>query len=286
MARMVLGTRLRRLREAQYVSRLEAAEAIRATDAHVRAVERGFTSCRLRDVADMLTIYGVHDVSERALLLDLAEQADAPGWWVAYADVVPDWFETYLGIEQVASVIRVFEPHVVPDLLQTPAYARALVSSGHAGAGAPPAGAERRVELRMRRQEILHAPSPPHLWVVIDEAVLHRPVGGPDTLQAQLRHLVDLCRLPHVTVQLLPFRAAAQVVAGGPVALLRLAERGLPDIVCLEQLCSALYPEDHEETQFYRQLVDRLVTLARPASDTPTVLLRLLHEGFPATSRI
>lgn len=285
VARMVLGARLRELREEQYVSRQEAAEAIRTTDTYIGALERGRTGCRLRDVADLLTIYSVDDESERAVLLELAEHTNVAGWWAAYADVLPDWSETYLGFEQVASVLRTFEPHAVPGLLQIPAYARALIAAGRPGPGTSPAEIERGVELRLRRQEVLYGPRPPHLWAVIDEAVLLRPVGGPETMCAQLRHLIDMCRLPHVTLQILPFHAAAQIAPGGPVTLLRPAQHGLPDIVYLEQLRSAHYCEDPKDTEFYRQLIDRLVTLAEPATETPAVLQRLLCEGFPDTGR-
>lgn len=277
---MVLGTRLRELREGQYVSRQEAAEAIRTTDAHLADLELGRTGCRLRDIADLLTIYSVTDESERAVLLALAERANVPGWWSDYHDVVPPWLETYLGLEQVATVIRTYEPQFVPGLLQTPEYTRALAALDHPGAGQPPARTERRVELRRQRQEILHRPSPPHLWAVVDEAALRRPVGGTATMRAQIRHLVGMCHLPHVTLQVLPLRAGGQVAAGGAVSLLRLAERGLPDVVYLEQLRSAHYPENRGEVEFYRHLIDRLVTLAEPVTQTPDVLLDLLRDEF------
>lgn len=278
VARMVLGARLRELREDQYISRQEAAEAIRTTDTRLAELELGRSGCRLRDVADLLTICSADD-AERAVLLSLAEQANVPGWWEAYGDIVPPWLETYLGLEQAASVIRTYEPQFVPGLLQTPEYARALFALGHPGTSR--SQHERRIELRARRQEIIHRPRPPHLWAVIDEAALRRPVGGPETMRAQIRHLVGLSHLPHVTLHVLPLRAGGLVAGGGAVSLLRLAESGLPDVVYLEQLRSARYPEDREEVEFYRHLIDRLVTLAEPATETPTVLLGLLRDGFP-----
>lgn len=284
VARMVLGARMRNLRESQYVSRQEAAEAIRSTHAHIGDLELGRTGCLLRDISDLLTIYSVDDPSERAVLLELAGQASSTGWWQAYHDVVPHWLETYLGLEQVASVIRTYETQYVPGLLQTPDYARAVIELGAARTGISTAELRRRVELRTRRQAILHGRCPPHVWAVIDEAALRRPVGGPDTMRAQLRHLIEMCHMPHVTLQILPLRAGGLVAGGGPVTLVRLAERGLPDVVYLEQLRSAHYPEDADDVEYYRHLIDRLVTAAEPAMETPTVLGGLLYEHVPEES--
>ncbi|MCF6522412.1 helix-turn-helix transcriptional regulator [Streptomyces sp. JJ36] len=278
--RMILGARLRALRESQYITRQEAAEAIRTTHAHIVRLELGRAGCRLRDVSDLLTIYSVSDEAERAVLMTLAEQANRSGWWDAYLDVVPEWLHTYLGLEQAADVIRSYEAQFVPGLLQTPGYARAVVELGHAGA--PEAQVRRRVELRMRRQQILHDPRPPYLWAVIDEAALRRPIGGTAVMRAQLEHLIAMSSLPHVTVQVLPFHAAATVATGGPVTLVRLPDHGLPDVVYLEQLISAHYPEDPEDIEFHRHVVDRLVTAAEPAARTPALLRRIMREGLEA----
>lgn len=278
--RMVLGTRLRRLREAQYISLEEAAAAVRATPEGIAGLELGRTGCRLRDVGDLLTIYSVREESERTTLLTLARQANVPGWWQEYDDVVPAWLRTYLGVEQVASVIRSYEVQFVPGLMQTPEYARAVVSLGDGGA--PEAELRRRVALRMRRQRILYGPRPPHLWAVIDEAALRRPVGGAATMRGQLRHLIELCDLPHVTIQVLPFQTGAELAAGGPVTLLRLPERELPDVVYLEQLLSASYPDHPDDIEFCRHVIDRLVTQAKPATATQPMLRRMLERDAHA----
>lgn len=273
--RLVLGERLRRLREAQYISRQEAGEAIKTSDATIAQLERGQRGFRERDVHDLLTIYGVAEESEAETMLALAAQTNVLGWWHAYNDVVPDWFQTYLGLEQAASVIRGYEVQFVPGLLQTPEYARAVISLGH-----PRAGEEqlaRRVELRMLRQRILHGQNPPHLWAVIDEAALRRPVGGPETMSGQLEHLVAACELPHVTVHIMPFEAGGHA-AGGPVTLLRMPERELPDVIYLEQLIGATYPAESHEVETYRHVIDRMVTDAVPACRTRSVLLGMLEE--------
>lgn len=273
--RMVLGSHLRRLRESRGLSRERAGEAIRASQSKISRLELGRTGFKPRDIVDLCALYGVTDEAERATLLDLARQANLPGWWHEYADVTPSWFEPYLGLEQAASVIRTYEVQFVPGLLQTPDYARAVIGLGH---GASTAEVERRLELRMRRQEILRRPHPPRLWTVIDEAALRRPIGGRAVMVAQLRHLIDMCEPAHVTIQLMPFQSAGHAAAGGPVTLLRMPEHHLPDVVYLEQLTSALYPDRREDLDHYRDILNRLATQAEPPDATPRLLRDILRD--------
>jgi transcriptional regulator with XRE-family HTH domain len=179
VARMLVGAQLRRLREACGVTAKDAGNTIRGSASKISRMECGRTSFKLRDVADLLSVYGVADDDERATLLALAEEANAPGWWHAFGDVVPRWFEDYLRLEQAASVIRSFEAQFIPGLLQTEEYARGVIRLGCDAA--PSDEIDRRVSLRMRRQQLLRRPAPPHVWAVIDEAVLHRPIGGAAT---------------------------------------------------------------------------------------------------------
>ncbi|UNT00094.1 helix-turn-helix domain-containing protein [Streptomyces tubbatahanensis] len=274
--RKVLGIRLRRLRESQYISRREAAEAIRVTNRKIEDLEHGRTGCALRDVADLLTIYGVTDESERAVLTALAQQANAPGWWQAFQGVVPSWLHTYIGLEQAAGVIRTYEVQFVPGLLQTREYARAVIELAHEEE--PESAVQRRVDLRMRRQQILFGPRSPRVWAVIDEAALRRPVGGAAVMRAQLRHLSAMSEQPHVTVQIMPFSAGGHAAAGGPVTLLRLPESELPDVVYLEQLDSASYLEDETDIEAYRRVTDRLVTRSLPPAETRGLLRRIAAE--------
>jgi transcriptional regulator with XRE-family HTH domain len=270
--RMILGAHLRRLRESRGIGRDEAGQAIRASQSKISRLELGRTGFKLRDLADLCTLYGVTDEAERATLTDLARQANSPGWWHEYADVVPAWFEPYLGLEQAAGVIRTFEVQFVPGLLQTPDYARAVIGLGHEHAP----DFDRRVALRMRRQEILRRPRPPHLWAVIDEAALRRLVGGRAVMLAQLKHLIAMCELPNVSIQLMPLGTAGHAAAGGPVTLLRMQEHELPDVVYLEQLTSALYPDRREDLDHYRDILNRLATQAEPPDATPRLLRQLL----------
>jgi transcriptional regulator with XRE-family HTH domain len=274
--RMILGALLRRLRESQKVTIERAADAIRASPSKISRLELGRTRFKLRDVVDLYTLYGVTDQAERATLLGLARQANVPAWWQPYADIVPHWFEEYLGLEQAAAVIRTYEVQFVPGLLQTPGYARAVIRLGHHHA--PEAEVDRRLELRMRRQEILHRPRPPHLWVVIDEAALRRPIGGVAVMFAQVQHLIDISELPQVTIQLMPFQSAGHAAAGGPITLLRMPEPELPDVVYLEQLTSALYPDRRDDIDYYRDIMNRLATQAEPPAATPAMLRRILRE--------
>ena len=278
--RMVLGERLRRLREAQYISRKEAGEAIRVSDVTIARLELGRTGFRERDVVDLLTIYGVTDQTERATLLALAAQSNTRGWWHAYGDVLPDWLHTYLGLEQAADVIRSYEAQFVPGLLQTRDYARAVIALGRYDPSrrTPDDRLERRLELRMRRQRILRRPNAPHLWAVIDEAALRRPIGGRDVQRAQLRHLVTMSELPQVTVQVMPFEVGGHAAAGGSFTLLRLPEREVPDVVFLEQLLGATYPDEGEDIETYRHVMDRVVVEAASSARSREILHRIAGE--------
>ncbi|MFF5306869.1 MULTISPECIES: helix-turn-helix domain-containing protein [unclassified Streptomyces] len=274
--RLVLGARLRELREERHIARVVAGEAIRASRSKISRLEAGRHRFKPRDVADLLTLYGLTDEAERATLLALAEEANSPAWWQHFNDVVPTWARAYLGAEQAASLVRCFEVQRVPHLLQTPDYARASLRLTHAGAGR--AELDRRVKLRMTRQRILRRRPAAQLWAVIDEAALRRPVGGIGTMRAQLRHLIEICRLPQVTVQVMPFLAGGHAGEAGPVTILRLPGGRLPDMVYLEQRVTALYPDRPTEIECYWDVMNRLVVEAESPEETPTILHRILQE--------
>jgi hypothetical protein len=273
--RMVVGAQLRRFREAAGISTEDAGYEIRGSHSKISRMELGRVGFKGRDIADLLTLYGVTDPGVRDTLLELAEHAGTPGWWQAYADVVPGWYEPYLGLEQGALVARVYEVQYVPELLQTPGYARALLSARHPEADQE--GIERRVELRMARRRVFERPDPLKLWAVLDEAVLRRVVGGPLTMRAQIEHLIEMAELPNVTVQVLPFASGGHAAECGPVTLLRFAEPELPDVVYLEQLTGALYPDRAADIARYRDVLDRIGVQAEPPSSTPRILHALLN---------
>jgi transcriptional regulator with XRE-family HTH domain len=274
--RLALGARLRRLREERGIGRADAGHVIRASSSKISRMEAGRHGFKLRDVADLLTLYGVTDEAERATLLALAEQANTPAWWQYYSDVVPSWMQTYLGAEQAANVIRCFQVQRVPGLLQTADYARASIGLAHPDAGAEEM--DRRVALRMTRQRVLHRQPATRLWAVIDEAALRRPVGGLAVMRAQLRHLIEICGLPQVTVQILTFRSGGHAAEGGPVTILRLPGGELPDVVYVEQLTTGLYPDRPAEIECYWDAMNRLVVEAESPDETPTILHRILQE--------
>ncbi|MFA1541015.1 helix-turn-helix transcriptional regulator [Actinomadura sp. DLS-62] len=273
---MVVGAQLRRFREAAGISTEAAGYEIRGSHSKISRMELGRVGFKERDLADLLTLYGVADPAVRETLLDLAEHAGAPGWWQAYGDVVPGWFEPYLGLEQGAEIVRLYEVQDVPELLQTPEYARALI-----GARFPEASKEeidRRVELRLERRRVFERPEPLKLWAVLDEAVLRRVVGGTDTMRAQIGHLAEMAERPNVTVQVLPFAAGGHAGESGPVTLLRFAEPELPDVVYLEQLTGALYPDRAADIARYRDVLNRLGVQAEPPSRTPEILRDALRR--------
>jgi transcriptional regulator with XRE-family HTH domain len=272
--RIGLGGALRRRREAAGVSRERAGEAIRASPAKISRLELGRVGFKERDVADLLTAYGVRDPAERAEFLDLARQANTPGWWHRYSDLLPSWFETYLGLEQAASVIRNYELQFVPGLLQTRDYARAVTMLGHSD----PVEVERRVELRMQRQELLTGARAPTLWAVVDEAALRRSLLGPGQSRDQITHLIEMNELPQISLQVAPFSYGGHAAAGGPFAILRFSEPDLPDIVYLEQLTSALYLDKRSDVEHYAAVMDRLCAQVEPPDRTTEILMAIRDE--------
>jgi transcriptional regulator with XRE-family HTH domain len=272
--RILLGTQLRRLRTEKGISREDAGYSIRASHAKISRLELGQVSFKQRDVADLLTLYGVTDPAERQPLLDLAKQANAPGWWHKYGDVLPSWFEVYIGLEGAASSIRTYENQFVPGLLQTPAYARAVIELAHERATR--AELDRRVALRTTRQKRLEDGLT--LWAVIDEAVVRRTLGGPETMREQIAHLLDVTAERNVIVQIMPFDRGGHAAAGGPFSILRFPESELPDVVYMEQLTSALYLDKPADSDHYMEVMDRLSIQAETPKETRGFLERLISR--------
>ena len=275
VSRIVLGTQLRRLREAAGITREEAGHAIRASHAKISRLELGRVGFKERDVADLLTLYGVTDEAERADVLELMRQANTKVWWQQHSDLLPNWFETYLRLEQVAKVIRTYQLQFVPGLLQSEEYARAVIGHGHSRSTDE---LDRRVQLRMERQQMLHQPEAPHLWAVIDEAALTRPFGPTRVMRDQLRYLLEASAAPNIHVQVLPFRSGAHAAAGGSFSILRFAEPDLPDVVYLEQLTSAVYLDKRAEVEDYMLIMERVTVQAETPAQSRETLRRLLGE--------
>jgi hypothetical protein len=274
--RIQLGAHLRRLRESKGITREDAGWQIRASGSKISRMELGRVSFKERDVADLLTLYGVADEREHAELLALARQANTPGWWHQFGDILPPWFQSYLGLESAASLIRTYEVQFVPGLLQTADYARAVIRLGHSNASNQEI--ERRIELRRSRQQVLKKANPPKLWAVIDEAVLRRPIGGAQVMGAQIEALIEASKLPHIRLQIIPFDAGGHAAAGGPFAILRFPDPELPDVVYVEQLTTAQYLDKRDDVDNYAIAMEQVCIEAEPPDRTATILGKILHE--------
>jgi transcriptional regulator with XRE-family HTH domain len=273
--RMVLGSQLRRLREGKGISREDAGYAIRGSGSKISRVELGRVSFKERDVADLLTLYGVTDETDRDIFLRLVRESNQPGWWQRFNDLMPHWFQDFVGLEESASRIQTYEVQFVPGLLQTEEYARAVMVRGRPDA--PPEEIDRRVNLRMQRQRLLASPQAPRLWAVIEEACVHRQIGGRKVLKGQLEHLLELTRMSNVSLQIVPFELGGSA-AENAFTLLRFAEPELPDVVYLEHICGALYLDKTDEVEVYSKAAHRLVVEADTPDQTRRNLSKLLKE--------
>jgi transcriptional regulator with XRE-family HTH domain len=260
--RMILGSQLRRLREEAGVTRQQAGYNIRGSESKISRLELGRVGFKERDVTDLLTMYGVEDSTERQTFLDMVKQSNEPGWWRRFGDTMPNWFTDLVGLEEAAARIQIWEPLYVSGLLQIEGYARAIFSHGR------PEMADERVDqlvaLRMRRQKMFSRPDAPRVWMVLDESVLHRPIGGMKVLKQQIEYLLEMSALPHVSVQILPFSRSG-LSAEHAFSLLRFGEPELPNIAYVEYLTGAHYIEKREEIEKYSRALDMLAV----DSETP-----------------
>ena len=273
--RILLGSQLRMLREVKGITREEAGYAIRASGSKISRMELGRVSFKERDVTDLLKLYGVDD-DETATLVALAIQANSPGWWHKYGDVLPDWFQVYVGLEEAAALIRLYEVQFVPGLLQTADYARAVVRLGQPAAA--PEEIARRISLRMGRQELLTKPGGPRLWAIVDEAALRRPIGGKEVMRAQLEQLILATEEPQVTLQVMPFRSGGHAAEAGAFTIMRFPEPDLPDVVYLEQLTSALYLDKRDDVEKYTEVMERLSVESESPERSVDILSGMLEE--------
>ncbi|MDQ1047552.1 transcriptional regulator with XRE-family HTH domain [Streptomyces sp. V4I2] len=273
--RMLLGSQLRRLREARGITREAAGYSIRASESKISRMELGRVSFKTRDVEDLLTLYGITDEAERNSLLSLAKEANVAGWWHSYSDVLPSWFPTYVGLEGAASLIRAYEVQFVHGLLQTEAYARAVVRRGMKGASAE--DVERRVALRLERQKYLLEDDAPECHIVLDEAALRRPYGDREVMRGQYQHLIEISARPNVRLQIMPFSFGGHSGESGAFTILSFPESDLSDVVYLEQLTSALYLDKHEDVAQYEKALKELQQDS-PGPDESRDLLRGLLQ--------
>ncbi|MFF4895213.1 helix-turn-helix domain-containing protein [Streptomyces sp. NPDC001068] len=278
VGQVVLGKRLQELREASGLGRDEAARVLRVAQATVRRMEMAEVALKIPYVQVLLETYGVPE-EEHAAFVRLAEEANQPGWWQRFHDVLPDWFSLYVSLEGAARVVRSYEPHFVPGLLQTEAYARAVLEAGTIG-HSDPGAVERHVSLRLTRQRLLEQDDPPHLWVIMDETVLRRPVSSDrEVMREQVDKLLAFAGRDRITLQIAEFASGPHPGTYAPFTLFRFAEPELPDMVFTEYLTGALYLDSRDEVGAHLEVLDHMT--ARSASAQRTAqLLREFRDGL------
>jgi transcriptional regulator with XRE-family HTH domain len=267
--RILLGTQLRRLREARGITAQQAAKTIRASESKISRIELGRNAFREVDIADLLTLYGIKDVTEREQMLSLASQANQPGWWHRYQDILPTWFQSYIGLEESAESIRSYDAQFVPGLLQTEEYTAAVLELGEFSLEEM----NRLVFLRKERQRRFTTGGL-RLWAIIDEMALRRPVGGPDLMRAQLEYLLEISDRPGLTLQVTPFPTGASYLVPGSFSILSFATADLPDVVYVEQLTSAMYLDKPSDVSRYTAAMGKVCT----TSSTPELTKQFIRE--------
>jgi hypothetical protein len=254
----------------------EAAASAGISPSHLSRVERALVGVRPPVVRALLTTYGAN-ASLIASLMEVAQTATQRGWWHRYASSIPDKYATYIGFESDASRIWNFEVISIPGLLQTERYTRSILQGGIARLADEEI--ERRVEVRMRRQALLHRPNPPALWAVLDEAAIRRQVGGPETMAEQMKHLAAIAVLPHVDVQVIPFTAGAHPGTPGAFVVIGFADPADRDVVYIETMAGDLYPEVDADVQGAIQAFDRLRAIALSPADS-VIMIRDAAKEF------
>ncbi|MFB7995399.1 helix-turn-helix domain-containing protein [Streptomyces sp. NPDC056002] len=279
VGQVVLGRRLQDLRERAGLKREEAAKVLRVAPATVRRMEMAEVGLKIPYLQLLLKSYGVTDEEAEAFVM-LAEEANKPGWWQRFHDILPGWFSMYVSLEGAAALIRSYEPHFVPGLLQTEDYARGVMRSGAVGRALAedPDVVERHVALRMQRQELITREDAPRLWMIMDETALRRPVGGPDVMRGQIDRLLEATELANVTLQIAEFAAGPHPGTYGPFVLFRFAMSELPDMVYSEYLTGAVYLDARPEVATHLEVMDRMAAHAATAHRTKDILRDLRKE--------
>ncbi|MEU1264651.1 helix-turn-helix transcriptional regulator [Streptomyces cellulosae] len=284
LLKMLVGVQLAGFREDSGLSQDQAARSVGFSGAKLSRIEsgKGRRPPTESDVRKLLDLYGT-DGYEASVLLKLLRRAGEPGWWQRYDKrLMPEWFDRLVGLQEAAATIRTFEIQYVPGLLQTADYTRAVVERGLPNA--PASEVQRRVELRMRRAQLLLREDAPQLWAVIDESVLLRVLGDRTVMRDQLGHLAKMAERPNVTLQIVPLNVTNASAPGIPVTYLRFGGLDLPDVVYLEHIRSANFLEDRDETEEYRIVLDRLADEALTPRESVEILRRTIDERYSLSS--
>jgi transcriptional regulator with XRE-family HTH domain len=261
-----LGTELRRLREAHSIKLEEVAEQLGVAASTLSRIETGKAPTRSAYLTAMLEMYGVSDPGQRQVLIDMAREGHRKGWWAAYEDVLPTGFGIYVGLEAEAASLRAYESLVVHGLLQTEDYARAVTAAVHRKLATDEI--ERLVSLRMQRQDALLRADPLELWLILDEAVVRRAIGGPELMHNQLIHLADASMWPNVTLQLLPFSSGPHPFLNGSFCIIEFPERYDPDVVYTEAVAGQAYLERDKDVRMCAEGFDLLRAAALSPADS------------------
>jgi transcriptional regulator with XRE-family HTH domain len=269
--RMILGTQLRRLRERAGITRGQAGYRIRGSESKISRLELGRVGFKERDVVDLLELYGITNKQEHEQFLTLAREGNLPGWWHPYTDLMPKWFEDFVGLEEAAWRIQAYELQVMPGLMQIEEYARAVIQERP---NTRPDEIERLVALRMNRQKILAGPDSPRLWAVLDESVLYRQMGGRAVLRAQIDRILEMTAQANITVQIVPFSRSTSI-AECSYTVLRFAAPEVPNIAYVQHLAGAQYLEKPDEIEIYSRSLDRLAVAAQTPAESRRTLLNI-----------
>ncbi|CAL9346756.1 transcriptional regulator [Streptomyces sp. DH-12] len=280
LLKMLVGVQLAGFREDAGLSQDQAARSVGFSGAKLSRIEsgKGRRPPTEADVRKLLDLYGT-DAYAASVLLKLLRRAGEPGWWQRYDKrLMPEWFDRLVGLQEAAATIRTFEIQYVPGLLQTADYTRAVVERGLPNA--PASEVQRRIELRMHRARLLLREDAPQLWAVIDESVLLRVLGDRAVMREQLGHLATMAERPNVTLQIVPLDVTNASAPAIPVTYLRFGGLDLPDVVYLEQIGSANFLEDRDETEEYRIVLDRLADEALTPRASVEMLRRTIEERY------
>ncbi|MCX4752144.1 helix-turn-helix domain-containing protein [Kitasatospora purpeofusca] len=270
-----LGSELRRLRERTGLQAKAAADTLRFSATKISRIESGQTTLKESDVRALLELYGVTDEAELRQFISLTRRSTQRGWWHDYGDALPDWFQTYVGMESDASRVRAYEIELIPGLFQTADYARAIFRTSPSEQSQDEI--ERRVKLRIQRQEIFQRPDPPAVWAILNEAVLRRPVGGPDVMNGQILHLIDLAEKYDVKIQVLPLDIGTHASMSCAFHILSFAD--VPgEVVYVEALTSSLYLERESDIAHHELAFTRLSESAMRPQESLSWMQELAAE--------
>ncbi len=270
---LVLGKRLRDLREAARKSLEDAAVCLGVSVLAIRRIEQGQVKWKMPYIRLLLEEYGVSG-EDAKVFLELANEANQPGWWYRYRDALPDWFRAFVSLEEEASLMRAYEPHYIPGLLQTEDYARTVLRAGLRDEQE----IERRVELRMERKRRLVQPEGPDFWVVMDETVLRRPVVAPKVMREQIDHLIEVVALPNINVQVIPFALYVHEGMYGPFQIFRFPFPELQDIVYVETVLGSFYVDQYDDVTAFQAAIDRMSAVAPGPQRTEAFLSSIQKE--------